>query len=664
MPEEEAFPEALLSSNKSKAKKAAERTKRATATNSSPPEARDKGDLSMPQTDKSKNKVQYQEVGSQLHYHASTGNWEVVQELLDGAPDAIECRSQDGRTILHVTASLGHKKIVVGLLDRGVDINARMENGITPLMLCTAQGQNEVVALLLEHHPDLFAQTTKDGYTALHLAVMHQQLAGAQKLLDYAATREAPLPPVTVHENTSESKASKKERKKDVAAGKESKRKASGRFIDVPSNKGYTALHLAIVENEMQMTRVLLDRQADFYALTLRRWTSLHFAAHVGNEEACQLLLQRDPNMVLLKNDAGERPADIAALRDHPALVEVLDATPLLKSSSSRSLLRKKKSPFGKKKAKEGKKELIIVDQTQQQSLLDMFQLPEFEGKEGESVVDALSQNPELLSKMKEDPVVFLKYLPRDMQELLVRDVEKNPELLQEVVEMGKEVMLQVIEEHPEQLLSTMKNPFALFKQANTPGKLMKLIRQLEENPMIVLKDEFQKDPELFLIKELRDNPRLLYLVVDKVRQEKPQLLPLLRVVIGVNPDDAHEPEFKEKGLAGKMKSKVVRAAVNKYMKKMSDQQDPDLEQMDLGQAFQTNDQQNQQLDSFRNLLHADGATILKQNGISGPLFTTEEYYVRVDADGNEIPDEDKEEEKPAQDTPILHDQHGTYDLD
>eukprot|EP00339_Tiarina_fusa_P015798 CAMPEP_0117055464 /NCGR_PEP_ID=MMETSP0472-20121206/38456_1 /TAXON_ID=693140 ORGANISM="Tiarina fusus, Strain LIS" /NCGR_SAMPLE_ID=MMETSP0472 /ASSEMBLY_ACC=CAM_ASM_000603 /LENGTH=215 /DNA_ID=CAMNT_0004771483 /DNA_START=12 /DNA_END=656 /DNA_ORIENTATION=- len=214
---------------------------------------------------------------------------------------------------------------------------------------------------------------------------------------------------------------------------------------------------------------------------------------------------------------------------------------------------------------------MITIDQTQDVSLLDMFQLPEFEGKEGESVIEAISNNPELLAQMKENPAVFLKHLPRDMQELLIKDVEQNPNLLQEVVEMGKEVLQEVLEEHPEQLLSAMQNPFQLFKKANTPAKLLKLVKQLEENPMSVLKEEFQDDPELFLIKELRSNPRLMFLVVEKVRNTKPHLLPLIRVVIGVNPDEANEPVKKEKGIAGKMKSKVVKATVNKFMKKMSD---------------------------------------------------------------------------------------------
>lgn len=189
IPEEESLPEALV--GKSKKKNVNKKSKK-----NETEQAREKGDLSMPQTADSKNKVTYSEIGSQLHYHTSTGNWEVIEDLLSTNPEAINCRSQDGRTILHVSASLGHKRIVTELISRHIDINTQMENGITPLMLCAAQGQNEIVSLLLQHDPDITIKTNADGYTALHLAVMHQQLNGAKLLLEYDKKKNPP-PPVT-----------------------------------------------------------------------------------------------------------------------------------------------------------------------------------------------------------------------------------------------------------------------------------------------------------------------------------------------------------------------------------------------------------------------------------------------------------------------------------
>lgn len=433
-------------------------------------------------------------------------------------------------------------------------------------------------------------------------------------------------------------------------------------YIDISTNKGYTALHLAIVENEIRMIKLLLDNRANhavskkytivlykkyinfyFKAFTLKKWYPLHFAAHIGNTETCKLLLALDENMALLKNESGDRPFEVAMGRDHQHLLELLNHKKLKKSSSnllkrgSSAILKRSKKKEKAEEEEETKKETIIIDNTKNVSLLDMFELPEFEGKEGESLIDAISNNPKLIQQMKDDPIVFLKYLPRDMQELLVKDIERDPMLLQEVVEIGKDVMMKVLEEHPEQLLSAMQNPLQLFKRANTPAKLLKLIKQLEENPMSVLKDEFQQDPELFLIKELRDNPRLLYLVVERIRETKPQLLPLLRFIIGVNPEDAKEPAYKEKGIAGKMKSKVVKATVNKFLKKMSEEEDPNLEKLDLSDVININEEQSKDLDEFRSFLNSDASETLKRAGINGPLFTLEEYTVKLDKDGNPI---------------------------
>merc|ERR1712063_118472 len=130
--------------------------------------------------------VQYQEVGSQLHYHTSTGNWEVVEDLLSSHPEAINATSKDGRNILHVAATLGHLHIVKNLIRLKIDLNSVMENGITPLMLAVAKGQTEVVQLLLEGNASILSRSVQDSYTALHLSAMHQQIKAARLLLDYA----------------------------------------------------------------------------------------------------------------------------------------------------------------------------------------------------------------------------------------------------------------------------------------------------------------------------------------------------------------------------------------------------------------------------------------------------------------------------------------------
>ena len=85
------------------------------------------------------------------------------------------------------------------------------------------------------------------------------------------------------------------------------------------------------------------------------------------------------------------------------------------------------------------------------------------------------------------------------------------------------------------------------------------------------------------------------------------------------------------------MKSKVVKATVNKFLKKMSEEEDPNLEKLDLSDVININEEQSKDLDEFRSFLNSDASETLKRAGINGPLFTLEEYTVKLDKDGNPI---------------------------
>jgi len=95
------------------------------------------------------NTIDYSNVGSQMHFHASTGQKDVLEELVRQSPELIEHPSNDGRTILHVAATQGHTEIVSMLLDCGALIDAQNVNGLTPLMISAAKGEIKVLRLLL-----------------------------------------------------------------------------------------------------------------------------------------------------------------------------------------------------------------------------------------------------------------------------------------------------------------------------------------------------------------------------------------------------------------------------------------------------------------------------------------------------------------------------------
>lgn len=126
---------------------------------------------------------------TQLMKAARSGQQEIVQLLLDwGAQPNIKDRC--GRTAVEIAASVKHDNVVkllvshgadidlataslLGdtdlvrqLITRGVDVNTRTAEGLTPLMLATQRGKDEVAELLLANGADVDA-VTNDGWTAL-----------------------------------------------------------------------------------------------------------------------------------------------------------------------------------------------------------------------------------------------------------------------------------------------------------------------------------------------------------------------------------------------------------------------------------------------------------------------------------------------------------------
>lgn len=114
--------------------------------------------------------------------------------------------------------------IIPALVDAGADLEARNEDGLTPLLLAADERADQTVALLLKLGADINAQSTAEKYTALHYAA-HNSDTDTLKLL--------------------------------VKAGAK---------LDIKDAKGLTPLHHAAIEADDDHVEYLLGKGADVLA--------------------------------------------------------------------------------------------------------------------------------------------------------------------------------------------------------------------------------------------------------------------------------------------------------------------------------------------------------------------------------------------------------------
>ncbi|MAD25531.1 MAG: hypothetical protein CMO44_15325, partial [Verrucomicrobiales bacterium] len=90
-------------------------------------------------------------LASSIHDAAESGDLSIVQTLINTGID-VNQKNEDGWTPLHIAASKNHREIVELLIDNGADINSTgtpsfiftWQGGFTPLHYATVNGHKEI----------------------------------------------------------------------------------------------------------------------------------------------------------------------------------------------------------------------------------------------------------------------------------------------------------------------------------------------------------------------------------------------------------------------------------------------------------------------------------------------------------------------------------------
>jgi uncharacterized protein len=128
-----------------------------------------------------------------LYEAAAMGDAARVRALVRAEPAALLRRSPDGWPPLHLAAHFGHGDALEALLAAGADVGTFSDNDERNTALHAAlagRRQVRVVARLLASGADVNARAA-GGYTPLHIAAFHDDVAIVDTLLAHGAAAEA-----------------------------------------------------------------------------------------------------------------------------------------------------------------------------------------------------------------------------------------------------------------------------------------------------------------------------------------------------------------------------------------------------------------------------------------------------------------------------------------
>ena len=122
-----------------------------------------------------------------LHYAAVKGKIGVLRLLLQHNAD-VNAKTNNGVTPLYNASGRGQLNAIQLLLDHGADVNSQTVTLSTPLMFASERGHLETVQVLLRHGANLHMRSNRN-LTAFLMATRKGHVEVAQLLLDHGAER-------------------------------------------------------------------------------------------------------------------------------------------------------------------------------------------------------------------------------------------------------------------------------------------------------------------------------------------------------------------------------------------------------------------------------------------------------------------------------------------
>ncbi|EFN62635.1 Transient receptor potential channel pyrexia [Camponotus floridanus] len=214
-------------------------------------------------------------------------------------------------TCLLISSWLGHVEIVKALLEKGVPVSTRDNDGRTPLHLAACTMSTKIVKELLKHGADPRKWDFEKKYTPLHCAAAAGCVATVTCLIKSGANVNAGRSPLyyAVLNN---------------AVNCVEALLQAGASPNNPQFYGRMPLHVAAILGNVHCIRLLLDHRADVTMETENtKSTPLHLAAENGNAKCTRLLLKAG-SKTETKNSSGQTAMHLATVAQSVKTIDML----------------------------------------------------------------------------------------------------------------------------------------------------------------------------------------------------------------------------------------------------------------------------------------------------------------------------------------------------
>jgi len=214
--------------------------------------------------------------------------------------------NNDGQSLLHLAVLSNNIKIVLYLLNKGIDIDAEDNDGLTPLIIALSHKRYiNIAILLLDRHATL-EHVSSSGHSALSVAIRNNNPEGAQLLIkrganiNIADNAHTPLTLTHIALLQYHEQAEQYRQLETLLLSK-------GAKVDVTLNSlGWTPLCTTVTKAADKPNnnhiRLLLQLGADVNHLDINGRTPLMLAASMGRIHSVEMLMKNYANSRVFDN--------------------------------------------------------------------------------------------------------------------------------------------------------------------------------------------------------------------------------------------------------------------------------------------------------------------------------------------------------------------------